>query len=394
MFRSKRYFLLAITVACAGIAAPFSSQVIAQSNPAPAGEGNPQDQVHPVMWQILAAWEKSSSQIKKLKGEHLRRVYDHSFQVETLAEGRFYYEAPDKGRIDVEPVQITPQMLQQREQGQIPAKKNSAGQLYKLQAGETEQWICDGLKVYEINVDKKEARVFQLPPQLQGKNIMNSPLPFLFGLPPEEAVNRFELTFRTDPRTGQQQVYQRGDQFAYIHAVPKLRQDQANWKSADIILDVKEFLPAHIRLVDPAGTKEDVYSFSGLKKNSVFQLPWDNPFNPNLRGYSVKVMEPGQGDGLPADNPQMQQPQIPVAQGNRNPQSAVMPDLIGKSHVDASAALKAMGINAAQIKMVRGGPAPEASREFHVRNQIPKAGTPVTPNTSVALQVWESVARQ
>jgi len=201
----------------------------------------------PELERLLTDWAASSEKIRRLEGDHLRRVYDLVYEVEKLSQGRFYYETPDKGRINITPVEITKLMLQQRESGEARTKKRKDGMPFELKSDQEECWSCDGLRVYELDVAKKEARVAQLPTDMQGKNIMDSPLPFLFGMPPEKAKRRFEMSLirPIDPKSGT----------ASLHILPRLPQDAASWASADVILDLKTFLPRAGQLVDPAGTK-------------------------------------------------------------------------------------------------------------------------------------------
>src|ERR1041384_4950127 len=56
--------------------------------------------VPPELMKLLEDWEASSSKIKKLEGEHRRWEYDYVFNVVKHNTGKFYYESPDKGRID------------------------------------------------------------------------------------------------------------------------------------------------------------------------------------------------------------------------------------------------------------------------------------------------------
>src|SRR4051794_21903026 len=58
-------------------------------------------QVSPEMMQLLKNWEVSTKKIQKLQGEHIRRIYDSVFKVEKLSVGKFYFEAPNKGRMEI-----------------------------------------------------------------------------------------------------------------------------------------------------------------------------------------------------------------------------------------------------------------------------------------------------
>ena len=81
------------------------------------------EQVDPGLWRVLQEWSEKSAGIDRLEGEILRRKYDVTFGVERRSEGYFCYEAPDKGRLDLNAVTITPQMLTAREQKGAKVKR-------------------------------------------------------------------------------------------------------------------------------------------------------------------------------------------------------------------------------------------------------------------------------
>jgi TIGR03009 family protein len=341
-------------------------------------------QLTPALEQLLEHWANASSKIKRLEGTHLRRVYDSVFEVERLSEGHFYYEHPDKGRIDVTPTAITQKMIADRNAPDARVRRKQDGKPYDLVPGKPEKWVCDGIRVFEIDEDKKSAQVAQLPPNMQGASIMDSPLPFLFGMPPEKAKERFHLSFSRpfNPQAG----------FAYISALPRREQDAASWSKADVILDLKTFLPLAIQLADPPGTGVTVYRFSDLQVN---KSKWIKPpsmwfvkiFQPDLRDYNVVAIDPGQ----------------PVKTANRedgrnNPQPAaprqklppVVKNYVGQPYEDAVRDLEQMGLQKArkQILIVRGSVASRQQDVFKVQQQSPPAGTPITADTVVTLKLW------
>ena len=53
-----------------------------------------------------------------------------------------------------------------------------------------QRWICTGKQIFIIHDDTKIYDKIDIPAQQQGKNIMNGPLPFLFGLKAEQAKAR------------------------------------------------------------------------------------------------------------------------------------------------------------------------------------------------------------
>lgn len=376
-------------------------------------KGLPQDNqvLPPEMERLLQAWADESAKIKRLEGEHLRRVYDSTFEVEKLSEGKFYFEAPDKGRIDLVPTAIDPKMLAQRANGTIKClkKKNKDGTPsaipYELKGDQAENWVCNGIQVYDINIDQKEADVMQLPPDLQGAQIMDGPLPFLFGMPPDRAKRRFLLSFTQtfDPKSGK----------AHLTAEPRLPQDAQNWKRADVILDLRTFLPDHVRLTDPTGNEVTVYSFTNMEINKVDWLrlpgiPKKDLFTPDLRGYQVNVIQTeAQGGGIAKredntvlDQPRQAQAQPPQAQPPQA-QPAVagaVPNVTGMDYRDAVISLERMGLQrnvpeAERTILLAPGPVAQRTADIYkVHSQNPEPGTPLKPGMKVSLTIWNKPA--
>jgi len=348
----------------------------------------------PELEQLLRDWAGASDKIKRLEGGHVRRVYDLINEVEKLSQGRFYYETPDKGRINITPVEISSKMLEQRASGEVPTRRRKDGKPFDLKSDQEECWSCDGLFVFEMDVARKEARVAQLPSDMQGKQIMDSPLPFLFGMPPEKAKRRFAISLAhpIDPATGR----------ASLHILPRLPQDAGNWESADVILNLKTFLPDAVKLVDPAGTKITVYSFSNLKVNEskFIDALIDNEdpktrYTPDLRGFNVNVQNREQrpvAENDPAD-PRLQPDPKPAV-----PPKQAIPALVnvrGMKHFDAVIQLERQGLKrvkddqeANNIILEAGPVAKNEDDVFTVKSQDPPAGTPLKKGMKVRLTIW------
>jgi TIGR03009 family protein len=329
-------------------------------------------QVDPELWDVLEEWSEKSANVKRLEGEILLRTYDTTFGVERLGEGYFYYASPDKGRLDLNAVPIAPAMLKARNKPDAKVRRKN-GVPFKLESEDPVKWICDGVQVISMRVAEKKASVGQLPKHLRGKNIMDGPLPFLFGLPPLEAVNRFSMVLQQKPT--------QQNPFAKIQAKPRRSEDAKAWKSAQIILDTNTGLPAHVRLVKPAGTLEEIYSFSELKVNARAGRIKEffgsgDPFKVSLRGYQVNVGETG--DDAPGRQPMAAD----------RPDRRVVPDLVGMSYKQASTTLSRLGIKAKSITSYKGKPAQDKRDENRVRRQKPLADTPITREMKVALEFW------
>jgi hypothetical protein len=66
--------------------------------------------------------------------------------------------------------------------------------------------------------------------------------------------------------------------------------DKENFQEATIILDRRRYLPTAVRLIDPSGNVETVYSFKEIHVNRRELIPElfrKDPFEPNLKGYKL-----------------------------------------------------------------------------------------------------------
>lgn len=343
---------------------------------------------------LLTQWAQASDRIKRLEGRHFRIVYDLTFETESQSEGEFGYEDPDKGRIDVTPVEITEALIEARRAEVQKAKEEKRrssvrvkqnGEPFDLVPALQEEWYCDGQRVFSLDVKKHEAVVAQLPSEMQGENIMDSPLPFLFGMPPEKARRRFEMAFaggKFDPRTGK----------ASLVIYPNLPQDSQSWSHADVILDLKTFLPVAVQLFDPADTKITVYKFRDFKVNGTLggffaKLQGKNPFTPNLDDYNTIVAGEQTADQLNAKPPG----EVMTAEAREN----LLVNVEGIAWKDAELQLSRQGLKrdkenpkSSQVLLVQGDPAKNPDQVYTVQRQEPAPGTPITPKTVVRLVIF------
>ena len=331
------------------------------TRPAP---GMLQVQNDPALDAVLTQWYEQTKQVTKLQGEHHRWIYDETWRVEMRSKGVFYYEAPDKGRIDLEPIDPA--------KDPVPAAMQaSTSQPYELKSDQPEMWICNGKEIMQINNVMKEYERIPLPPNQQGQNIMEGPLPFLFGMPPEKAKQRYRF----------QLVGQDANQVK-LRVYPLRQEDAANWREAYLILTKPNFLPQAVQLVDdPAAPKKrTVYRFDGLEVNkinlrAIFGL---NPFAPNLFNYKVVQA----GGVVPAPTPQA---------GNimqAGVQSA--PSVVGVRYDHAQTMLKARGYNPV---LKKGPAAPNPEVIYHVKEQFPAPNTPIANGSEVQIVLWDDPAQ-
>jgi TIGR03009 family protein len=319
--------------------------------------------------QILVEWHKKSVEIKRLEGEHVRIIYDYVFQVATRAEGKFYYEAPDKGRIDLVP--------DPKGKG-VPFPKINPSTNKKVtltaQPDQPERWICDGKQVLVIDEVQKSAQQFPLPAGARGNNIMDGPLPFLFGMPPEKAKQRYRM-----------KLLQANTKDIDIIVYPRWKQDLANYKWARIRIERETMLPMAVQMLDPAGSRETVYTFPRIAKNPKkgwlpnFIWKEKNVFKPDLSKYDIQAAQVAPNQLAEKD---------PVVVPNRR---QLVPSVVGFGFKQAEALLQKSGYT---VKMLRGEPAKRSELTYRVQKQTPAPKTAVENGSVVVLTLYMPAIQQ
>ena len=187
---------------------------------------------------LLAKWEKESGKIERYRCDFERWEFDPVFgppnpdQEKVYSTGRIVYFAPDKGMFKVG---TTKTYVQPRKKGEkIHWEENK---------DPGEKWICDGKSIFEF--DGKNSKVIErpLPPNVQGKDIVDGPLPFLFGAKADKIKARYYLRNVTPAKT-------KGE--FWLEAWPKYRGDAMNFKKVTVIISQSNFLPSAMEVCDPS----------------------------------------------------------------------------------------------------------------------------------------------
>ncbi len=256
---------------------------------------------------VLDFWEFHSGKIERYRSDFERWEYDranfHPVMPQTYSTGRIMYAQPDKGLFEVTALR----------QGQKQADGTIAYDVQK--ATEFEKWICDGTTIFEFDHRNKQLIERALPPEMQGKQIVEGPLPFLFGAKRAQIEERYWVRINPEKK----------DVF-WLEAVPKKRDDAANFKQIDIVIpDDTEFLPKAIILHHRGGT-QTTFEFKNretnwneaLEKLAIWNRAFFNPATPS--GWK-RVKEPASqqpaieppGQTLPFRQAQQQQGGPPPA---------------------------------------------------------------------------------
>ena len=195
----------------------------------------------------------------------------------TRADGEIKYASPDKGLFRVDRLVFF--------NGMGP---NGQPQFQPQQGQFGEHWVCNGSQLIEFDRIKEECRIQDLPPEMQGQQIFNSPLPFVFNLDATQIQQRYWVRQVEAPQPG----------IVVVEAWPKRQEDRAQYKVVQIALDSETFLPQALLMYAPNFNKKtapkwDHYEFSNVKRNAIaasFQKLFLGNFIPEKPPANWKIL--------------------------------------------------------------------------------------------------------
>ena len=196
--------------------------------------------------QVLRDWEQATANIERYSCNFRRWQYNSSENfVDELAKktgkdirevstscasGELKYKAPDKGLFKIDLLVKLTGQLDAKNQPEYKSAQNMFG----------EWWLCDGERVYEYDRNGKRCTKFTMPPEMKGAGILESPMPFMFGVKAEKIKARYWV--RALPPPNDPQGKPRND-IHVIEAYPKFQVDAANYDHVQVYIDREIFLP-------------------------------------------------------------------------------------------------------------------------------------------------------
>ena len=204
--------------------------------------------------QVLKQWEQRNQDVKTFDCDFKRWIYDTVFgpadKAKFVESGVIQYAAPDRGKFFVE-------------------RAEKDGKESPIDDARADHWICDGKSIFEYSPQKKQVIEHKLPPEVQGKAIANSPLPFLFGAEAKNLKQRYFIRIITPPDEKNQ---------IWLEAYPRLQQGAANFHHAVFIVKSEGMSPYALKLVQPNGKDYTTYQFYNIVLNDPLRLFKGDPF--------------------------------------------------------------------------------------------------------------------
>jgi TIGR03009 family protein len=214
--------------------------------------------------QVLSSWQNESAKVTIFQCPFQRWEYNAAFGPGGdlplhKNKGDLSYQKPDKGSFQI--TEVRTWQAQQPPAGAAPPAQPTGDWIVQANAI-GEHWVCDGQNVYEYRHDQKQLVVRPIPPQLQGKAIVDGPLPFLFGAEADKLKARYFLRAEqpNDPN------------IILISARPRFQADAADYKQVDVLLDRQRMMPMAMRVYLPNGDRHEyIFDLAKSEVNSPLQ---------------------------------------------------------------------------------------------------------------------------
>jgi TIGR03009 family protein len=202
--------------------------------------------------QMLVKWETESGKISTFRCPFDRWEYNAAFGPGAdiplnKDKGELSYQKPDKGSFEI--TEINTWQAKPIPPGQAPPAQ-AQGDWIKQAEAIGEHWVCDGTSIYEYRTEQKQLVERPIPKELQGKSIVDGPLPFLFGAEAAKLKQRYWM--RIEQQSNNDEIW--------LESMPKFQGDAANYRAVRLILDRQQFLPKAMEVSLPNGDKH-VYVF-------------------------------------------------------------------------------------------------------------------------------------
>jgi TIGR03009 family protein len=232
---------------------------------------------------VLKQWEERNRKIETFDCQFKRWTYDVVFGLPNKPKfielGVIKYAAPDRGLFRLD-------------------KEEKDGKEVAIDNARAEHWLCDGKSVFEYDPAKKQVIEHKLPPELRGKAIANSPLPFLFGSEAQKLKQRYFVRLVT-PLDVQGQIW--------LEAYPRFQGDAANFHHAIFIITAPGMSPFALRIVQPNGKDYTVYQFFNVVVNDKFRMFQGDPFRP-FTPWGWRMIPDDSQPPAPPSSPQARRP--------------------------------------------------------------------------------------
>jgi TIGR03009 family protein len=211
----------------------------------------PPEQVE-FLGKMLDHWESESQKVNQYVCDFKRYEYDNSvvnyrdpqnqqLAAASIAIGEIRFADPDKGRYETTQIWDFTAPPKDGQQEAEYKRRNKDPNGKATPDREKERWICDGRHLYEFDFDNKRLYETEIPKNMQGSGIIESPIPFLFGANKQQILNRYWV----------RPMMTASDDEYRLEAFPKRVEDARAYSKIEVYIAKADFLPKAIHVYSP-----------------------------------------------------------------------------------------------------------------------------------------------
>jgi len=207
--------------------------------------------------QLLRLWERQSTLLKDLKMEIYRIDKTPGWDDELHYEGSAAFKNPQLAYLDFKKVKT--KLVRDPKD----PKKSKVEDLIDRRTNPPtrvstpyERIVCTGPEVWHYRFDKSQIFIYPLDKDAQKRALDEGPLPFLFNMKAENALNRYQVALQGE-----------NDKVYFVVIKPKMKEDKENFSTAWVYLDRKFLLPVRIILFTPDNQSTRDFQLSRIEAN-------------------------------------------------------------------------------------------------------------------------------
>lgn len=192
--------------------------------------------------QVLNAWQNSTASITRYSAQYQCWEFNPAKSggnvPSAIDAGELRFMKPDKG------------MFKSEKHEDYVGKDGAGKPQYKqLPNRFGDWWLCDGDSIFKFVREQKLVERFRLPDNMKGIQIVESPLPFVFGIEAQKVKQRYWIEPGNVPNGPDGKPRQ---DILTLDAYPKRAEDASNYQKVTIFLNRAKVLPDGIIVYDPS----------------------------------------------------------------------------------------------------------------------------------------------
>lgn len=217
--------------------------------------------------QLFEQWLAHRPEPEAFTVKCVTRSYDLAFGVERLGMTSLQWHNREHWEVRSEPLKITDAMRSARDKSGAKVRRKQDGTPYQLESIEAESYWLRESDIIVCSHDGEQLTLEIEPASLRSAESVFSWLPNW--LPPTEALDWPAFLFFQPKEVQERCVVSSirpmaasgGSKTVRLTFQPRSATAAGMWKRADVILDTQTWTPLHVRVVNPAESGEEVFSF-------------------------------------------------------------------------------------------------------------------------------------